>query len=182
MGSYINVGMISTEEKENFIISTMKFINLLNNFKIILVKYPADVDYSSWVECNEDECGIHDALEYCYKNNMAEIKCNFKIEKYCLQNVLIRVNHIKNNANCILLEIPEENDIFKDINLAENIILSIISDASCLGFKYAFCDSEAEAPQILSEKIKDKYSIFVKFEHGIETTLAPWKIDGFSDR
>ena len=180
MGAYINLGFISNKDK--FIDKIIHFINTLNEFHVISFKYPTDENYSSWIECENRNCAIYEALKHCYKYHMAEIKCNFKIQDFSLHNILLRIKHIGITKECLLFEIPEENPIFKNLDVAENTIILFLKCLSNMKFESAFCDIDADILENDSEYMENFYSIFIKYEMKTKVYLNQWKIDGLTDR
>ena len=46
--------------------------------------------------------------------------CSVKIQDFSLHNILLRIKHIGTTKECLLFEIPEENPIFKNLDLFWN--------------------------------------------------------------
>ena len=114
---------------------------------------------------------------------MAEIFCDLKIGQFHSNEVLLRVKQIQESALCLLFEIPEMNEIFTDIDVAELEIVDLMNRLIDLGFEYAFCDSEADTPENLKQINKyEEYSIFVRYKPYFEVTYASWKINGLFSR
>ena len=126
MGSYINIGLISITNKEDFIKKCVELVETLNEFNAVSIKYPKDKNYSVWVEEDMNDYTLERAMQYCYHYDMAEILCDFEFEHNYLENVLVRVKHIQKGGLSILFEIPEENNIFKNIDVAEAAIVSFL--------------------------------------------------------
>jgi len=183
MGSYINIGLISMTYKKDFIDKCIELIETLDEFNVVSIKYPKDKNYSAWVEVDRKDCTLERAMQYCYHYDMAEILCDFEFEHYYLENVLVRVKHIQEGGLSLLFEIPEENNIFRDIDVAEATIVSFFQKNEKLGFEYAFCDNEANTPIKLEQINHDEeYAIFVRYKPNIDVVFASWKIDGLSNR
>lgn len=183
MGSYINIGLISKKNRNDFINQCIKLIKSFHEFNAISIKFPKDNKYSIWVEDDMREYTLDIAMKYCYNCDMTEILCNFELEKYYLENVLVRIRHIQEGVLGILFEIPEENNIFQNIDDAEVAIVSFLEKIERLGFEYAFCDNEANIPiRIEQINLDEEYAIFVNYNPNIEVIFATWKIDGLSKR
>lgn len=183
MGSYINIGLISMANKKDFIDKCIELVQTLNAFNAISIKYPKDKSYSVWVEADMNNYTLERAFQYCYYDDMAEILCAFEFEHNHLENVLVRIKHIQKDGLSILLEIPEENNIFDDLDVAEEAIVSFLQKNEKLGFEYAFCDNEANTPLKLEQlNFDEKYAIFVSYKPNFDVIFASWKIDGLSNR
>lgn len=70
----------------------------------------------------------------------------------------------------------QQNQIFKDIDVAEGIIISFLKELSRLEFSRAFCDSEAAAGDECG------YAISVEYGPSVNIILQSWKIDGLTGR
>lgn len=175
MGSYINIGLICG--KENFIEKAVKLIGFLNEFHFKKVDYSVDEKYSDWVESKLEQCGIGAAVEHCIKDSMAKITGDFILGGYTIKDALFQVESLADNTNCFLIMMPEQqNQIFRDINMAEEIIISFFKEISQLGFRKGFCDSEAEAED------EHGYAISVDYNPFANIALQSWKIDGLTSR
>mgnify|MGYP003414390851 FL=1 len=183
MGSYINLGFIVSSKKNDFIDKCIALIERLDEFHPISIKYPKDEFYTVWTEKAMSEYSIKQAMECCCDYEMAEIFCDLKIGQFHSNEVLLRVKQIQESALCLLFEIPEMNEIFTDIDVAELEIVDLMNRLIDLGFEYAFCDSEADTPENLKQINKDEeYSIFVRYKPYFEVTYASWKINGLFSR
>ena len=69
-----------------------------------------------------------------------------------------------------------ENQIFKDIDMAEEVIISFLKELSSLEFSKGFCDSEAVA------RDECGYAISVDYGPSVNMILQSWKIDGLTGR
>lgn len=181
MGSYINIGLVCGNNKALFIRKCLRFVNELDCFRFFWVKFPLDKKFKSWKEENSPYFSVKAAVEECYKNEMAEIACEFKIYEYLLADVILRVKHFEDGNHCLMIEIPEKNDIFSDVDTAEENILVFL--CNIIGFQFAFCDSEADITDRIEElNLQEEYSIFVRYFDDIQVSYAKWKIDGITER
>lgn len=183
MGSYINLGLISISNRKDFIDKCIALIERLDEFNAISIKYPKNEHYTVWIEENMREFSLEQAIECCLDYDMAEILCDFRVGQHKINNVLLRIKRIQDSALCLLLEMPEVNDMFNDIEVAESAIFDFLKNLIDLSFEYAFCDSEANTPENLKQINKDEeYSMFVRYKPYFEVIYASWKINGFFSR
>ncbi len=183
MGSYINLGLVSISNRKDFNDKCIALIERLDEFNAISIKYPRNEHYTVWIEECMCEFSLEQAIECCVDYDMAEILCDFRVGKHKLKNVLLRIKKIQDSALCLLLEMPEVNDLFKDIEVAESVIFDFLRNLMDLNFEYAFCDSEANTPENLKQINKDEeYSMFVRYKPCFEVIYASWKINGLLSR
>ena len=115
---------------------------------------------------------------------MAEIRFTFQNDRQNICDIIAKIK-IRNSCGGILFEIPESNfDLMRDIDGLECMILNWIKNCSNAGFKYAFCDNEADIEdyqmeQILNEEI---YSVLVINKNQLATKFSSWKINGLTKR
>lgn len=175
MGSYVNIGLIS--EKKDFSEKVIKLISSSDVFSCKKVDYPTDKTYSTWEEKTIEQCGIDIAINYCIEHNMAKITGNLKLGEYEIKEVLFQVEELSNGTYCFLIQMPEQqNNIFKDVNVAEERIICFFKNIAQYRFLQGFCDSEAEAEDTQG------YAISVDYNPSANIILQSWMIDGITSR
>lgn len=108
---------------------------------------------------------------------MAKIIGDFTLGGYEIKDALFQAESLENYAYCFLIEMPEDkNHIFKDIDMAEQTIISFLKESADFGFSKGFCDREA--------RVEDKcgYAISVDYLPSVNVILQSWKIDGLTSR
>lgn len=185
MGSYISVGMVTGKcEPSEFLESCKRALNKFGaNIKRISLKYPLDSECIRWEEKAVFIKEIDSALSECYSNDLCELHIDYLIEKRCVSGVLFRLKKVDGYQGA-LFEIPEENfDVANEIDILESKIKTIIKNILPYGFEYGFCDNEADIEyskeQILS--MDSVYSVML-INNELNFRLAPWKIDGLTER
>ncbi|MDE7223730.1 MAG: hypothetical protein K2O34_08140 [Acetatifactor sp.] len=174
-GSYINIGLIG--DKVGFGDKVVKLLCTLDGLRCTKLEYPTNENYSDWIECQLEQSGIEAAIERCIQSYMAKITGSFLLGGYELKDVLLRVEALPDHTNCFYIEMPElQNPIFKDIDMAEQIIISFFKEISVFEFSKGFCDSEAAAGD------KMGYAISVDYKPSVNIRLQSWKIDGLTNR
>lgn len=174
-GSYINIGLIG--DKKGFRDKVVKLLRTLNGFHCTKLEYPTDDRYSDWIECQLEQPDIEAAIERCIQSYMAKITGSFWLGGYEVKEVLFRVEALPDHTNCFYIEMPEmQNQIFQDIDMVEQIIISFFKEISVFEFSKGFCDSEAAAGD------KTGYAISVDYKPSVTIRLQPWKIDGLTHR
>ncbi len=174
-GSYINIGLIC--DKKDFKEKVVKLMQSLEGFCCKRIDYPVDENYSDWVEVPWEQSGIEAAIDHCIKCNMAKITGDFKLGGYEIKDALFQVESLPDNLSCFYIEMPEQqNQIFKNLDVAEEVIISFLKELSSLEFSKGFCDSEAVAGH------ESGYAISVDYEPSVNMILQSWKIDGLTGR
>ena len=175
IGSYINIGLIS--ERADFKEKVIKLIRSSNAFYFHKVDYPTDQTYSTWEEKAVEQCGIDTAIDYCIQYNMAKITGDMKLGEYEIHEVLFQAEELSDGTYCFLIQMPEQqNDIFEDINVAEDRVIRFLKEIAQYRFLQGFCDSEAEAED------KQGYAISVVYNPSANITLQSWMIGGITSR
>ena len=175
MGSYVNIGLIS--EKTDFKEKVIKLISSSNVFYCNKIDYPTDKTYSMWEEKTIEQCGIDMALNYCIEYNMSKITGKMKLGVYEIKEVIFQVEKLSNGTYCFLIKMPErQNDIFEDINVAEDYIICFLKQLDQYSFLQGFCDNEAEAED------KQGYAISVVYNPTANIIFQSWMIDGLTPR
>lgn len=174
MGSYINIGLIA--EKKDFKEKVIKLISSSNVFYCKKIDYPTDKTYSTWEEKEIEQCGIDIAINYCIECNMAKIIGKLKLGEYEIKEVLFQAEELSNGAYCFLIQMPEQNYIFEDINSAEDCIIAFFKKIAQYRFIQGFCDIEAEVED------EQGYAISVNYNPSADIILQSWMIDGITSR
>lgn len=174
MGSYINIGLIS--EKTDFTEKVVNLIKSSNAFYCKKVDYPTDQTYSAWEEKAIEQCGVDTAIHYCIKYNMAKITGSMRLGEYEINEVLFQIEELSNGTYCFLIQMPEQNYIFEDINSAEDCIIAFFKKIAQYRFIQGFCDIEAEVED------EQGYAISVNYNPSADIILQSWMIDGITSR
>lgn len=185
MSSYISIGFV-TDNKYNSIIDMSKKIFEFNKeiVSVMSLKYPEDEMCNNW---KTEKLGIVDldkAIRKCYSHEMAEIQIAIQTDQHNICDIIAKIK-LRKFYGGILFEIPESNfDLMRDIDGLECIILNWIKKCSRAGFKYAFCDNEADIEDYNIKHVisKDIYSILVINQNQLVTKFSTWKIDGLTRR
>lgn len=185
MSSYISIGFV-TDNNYNSIINMSKKIFELDKERVstMLLKYPENETYNNW---KTEKMGIADldkALGKCYSHEMAEIQITIQTDQQNISDIIAKIK-LRNSCGGILFEMPESNfDLMRDIDGLECVILNWIKNCSSAGFKYAFCDNEADIEDYKVECVinEEIYSILVINKEQLVTKFSSWKIDGLTRR
>lgn len=173
MGSYICVGFVSREKYfKNRII---KIIDCFNESYFKRVCYPKDINCDEWITCDSNECDLYTAIEYLCMFEFSQIHMDFVFNEYYIKNAIIQIETREDVEKCVIVQIPEDNDMFKNIDTAEMNIIELLKKLIGTQFDYGFCDSEASL-------FDNHYSILMECfnEHNIK--YESWKIDGLTLR
>lgn len=186
MGSYINIGVVSNKNKQDFIKSCENLFQRNNiYFSGMKFEFPEDEECQIWSE-SERDCIDLDVLEKCYQNKLAKITVNCEVEGRLIQSIIIKIKRREGLYTGILFEIPEENfDLPCEINILEKKIIEVLEQSISDEFEYAFCDNEVDIEYSFREVLEKniEYSILV-LNKGDRLTikLGPWRIDGLTSR
>lgn len=185
MGSYISVGLVAGKcEPSEFLELCKRAFNVFGeSIQRMTLKYPLDSECISWKEKTMSINEIDSALSDCYSNNLFELHIDYLIEKRCVSGVLFKLKK-GDGYQGALFEIPEENfDIVNEIDILEGKIKAIIKNILPYGFEYGFCDNEADI-EYSKEKILSTDSVYsvLLINNESKFRLAPWKIDGLTER
>lgn len=186
MGSYINIGVVSNKNKQDFIRNCENLFQQNNiYFGRIKFEFPEDEECKVWNE-SERECIDLGVLEKCYQNELAEITVNCEVEGRLVQNIIIKIKRKEGSYTGILFEIPEENfDLACEIDILEKKIIDALEQSISDEFEYAFCDNEVDIEysfrEILEKNIE--YSILaLNKSDRLTIKLGSWRIDGLTSR
>lgn len=186
MGSYINIGVVSNKNKQDFIRNCENLFQRSNiYFSRIKFEFPEDEECQIWNE-SERDCIDLDVLEKCYQNELAGITVNCEVEGRLVQNIIIKIQRREGSYTGILFEIPEENfDLACEIDILEKKIVDVLEQSISDEFEYAFCDNEVDIEysfrEILEKNIE--YSILVLNKSDrLTIKLGSWRIDGLMSR
>lgn len=175
VGNYISIGLISYEKY--FREKVVKLVNFLDKFWCESIDYPTDVNCLNWVKEQGGCCEVENMIDCCIKSNMAWATGKFNLEEYEIKNVLFHIESLSNDRKCFLIEMPEQqNQIFQDIDKAEEVIIHFLEEISRFEFLCGFCDSEA------SPEDECGYAIFIDYELASKIFFQSWKIDGLTSR
>lgn len=175
MGSYINIGLIC--DKKDFKEKVVKLIHSLEEFRCKKIDYSVEKNFTDWIEEQPEQSGIEAAIDHCIKYNMAKLTGDFTLGVYKIEDALFGVESLPDNLSCFYIEMPEQqNQIFKNLDVAEEVIISFLKELAGLEFSKGFCDSEAAAGDECG------YAIFVDYKPPVNIVLQSWRIDGLTGR
>ena len=185
MSSYISIGFV-TDNNYNSIIDMSKKIFEFNKeiISVMSLKYPEEEMCNNWITEKIGTADFDKAIRKCYSHEMAEIQITIQTDQHNICDIIAKIK-LRKFCGGILFEIPESNfDLMRDIDGLEGMILNWIKKCSRTGFKYAFCDNEADIEDYKIKHVinKEIYSILVINKNQLVTKFSPWKIDGLTRR
>lgn len=191
MGGFITIGLVFDDLKTiNSELIALVYYLQKKELLIHNLKYSKDTDGIYWMEESEDLKFNEKVCEKMIKNYFPTLtlKGKFINDKEIKFNMILEKFEVK--GFCFLFEI-EMSELFDvvhkiELELYTNLIIELFKDLfKCVKYSYGYCDHEAYIDDY-SDAInsqKSMFSIFVRaINNNLNFELAPWQIDGLSER